>query len=506
LGASDHLVRMDPEKYRLSEVAAELAKDGLNEVFLHIDEFHVDMKLAATIIRGCIRSFLSPNLKVYPALSGLQAFTESITDLKGTGWRAKSILLQPFNSDDKNFVAAFFERMNLAVGVNQKDWGNVPELKVLLDDCGGIPRHMATLVDGAKGFPHIWTKQSFGRNAAAKLYNAIIHEKLTDSYSRDRWHEILGGKSFTYVSDPDSFYKNTKRIMVQLALDVLVGDSVDESKEVVVGLNVTYEQCFDRGLVFRKFKTENDPVVPFLSMFGVLTLCVQLRGEIIPLDTVNPFETDFEAFELAAIYSLFARIRWLQMRGTPAGGRWVSLSEIRKYSEVRIVSPLENPVPIQIEIFIEPPSVEFIFVDRNKDPAYQPTDFFCRMTPKNFEALDYCCCLKGRYRIGISEWKTARIKIGGQAKSGEVDCNTTLNQSDVITAVSDAIAVLPQFASEKDDDILVIDIASDRNRQPSDYDWNAFDNELRQRKPLGIHHRHPRFQFLVRCFLLFVII
>ena len=52
----------------------------------------------------------------------------------------------------------------------------------------------------------------------------------------------------------------------------------------------------------------------------------------------------------------------------------------------------------------------------------------------------------------------------------------------MITAVSDAIAVLPQFASEKDDDILVIDIASDRNRQPSDYDWNAFDNELMRTK------------------------
>ena len=96
------MVRMDPEKNRLSEVVAELTKDGLNEVFLHIDEFHVDMKLAATIIRGCIRSFLSPNLKVYPALSGLQTLTESFTELKGTGWWASPILLQPFNPDDKN--------------------------------------------------------------------------------------------------------------------------------------------------------------------------------------------------------------------------------------------------------------------------------------------------------------------------------------------------------------------------------------------------------------------
>src|SRR5206468_2080309 len=109
-----------------------------------------------------------------------------------------------------------------------------------------------------------------------------------------------------------------------------------------------------------------------LSMFAVLSLCLQLPNAILSPQVLNPFNANFEGFELASVYGLIARIRALQY-DSETSGRYVDLQELRLGAEACVVDGNKGTChmlsseecEIEVQAFI--PSLEqqtLLWVDR----------------------------------------------------------------------------------------------------------------------------------------------
>lgn len=162
-----------------------------------------------------------------------------------------------------------------------------------------------------------------------------------------------------------------------------------------------------------------------------------------------------------------------------------NFSKIRWSAETRTESPQSGR---QVLIEIECPK-QFEVIERNAPINEGRAGAWIRLTKAGFPGLDAVCCLSSRWKYtDEAKWKLGRLKMGIQAKSIEVDCDTVIYQGDVAKAIEKAAAALLSFGGNDPSDILLIDIVSDRKKQKEAFNFEDFlsSTKLKRQTPFAV--------------------
>ena len=483
---------------------------GIARIFFHLDEVQRELDVSRAFLGACFRS-ISSSVPVLPLLTGLKTVPSPFTDM--SSWSVESLMLEPFATDDEGVLDVFMQLSELNKRQEADEWRKHPLLRLLIKDAGGVFRQIRALADVVRrASTHFGRPDAFEHEHASKVFMATL-DAIRATYALNKVHALLGGLDVEDVKERLFYQERTQPVAKELCAAVLYGRPVLSGSKVLEGVNVTYQQCYDFGLIlplcvqpdsvtggasddgyFHPARqrallqqqwardTWGKATVPFLSPFALFSLCQSVGGRCLADGLVNPFAAGFEGYERDVNISKWAALRraadlWeRETASTGAKEKWLPVAMLRSGAlrvGSRSVRQLEFKVPLPSELQYQ----------GGQAPLNEFKVNMLRPTPKGTEGLDGLVLLKARWKLlgsDSEEWKYGYLFEGIQAKSWDVlgrrATETTVIASELMQVSDLAFKVLERFyeahvraLTGSAVVLLAVDIATDRVAQTTGY-------------------------------------